>query len=48
MLCHRGNNYRGVRIPDHTPQKTCAAPGHAGMAFALGHMRAAMTMIGAE
>jgi mannonate dehydratase len=42
------NNYRGVLIPDHTPQMTCAAPWHAGMAFALGYMRAAMTMIGAE
>jgi mannonate dehydratase len=42
------NHYRGVLIPDHTPQMTCAAPWHAGMAFALGYMRAAMTMIGAE
>ena len=42
------NNYRGVLIPDHTPQMTCAAPWHAGMAFALGYMRAAMIMIGAE
>ena len=38
----RGNGYDGVFIPDHTPQMTCAAPWHAGMAYALGYMRAAM------
>ena len=42
------NGYDGVVIPDHTPQMTCAAPWHAGMAFALGYMRAAMTIIEAE
>ncbi|HVW20745.1 MAG TPA: mannonate dehydratase [Opitutaceae bacterium] len=36
------NGFDGVLIPDHTPQMTCAAPWHAGMAFALGYMRAAM------
>jgi mannonate dehydratase len=30
--------YDGVLIPDHTPQMTCEAPWHAGMAFALGYM----------
>ena len=44
----RKNRYDGVIIPGHTPQMTCAAPWHAGMAFALGYMRAALTMIGAE
>jgi mannonate dehydratase len=34
--------FDGVLIPDHTPQMTCAAPWHAGMAFALGYMRAAL------
>ena len=42
------NGYDGVVIPDHTPQMTCAAPWHAGMAFALGYLRAAMTIIEAE
>jgi mannonate dehydratase len=42
------NGYGGVIIPDHTPQMTCAAPWHAGMAFALGFMRAALTVIEAE
>ena len=36
------NNYDGVLIPDHTPQMSCSAPWHAGMAYAMGFMRAAM------
>ena len=36
------NGYKGVLIPDHAPQMTCDAPWHAGMAFALGYMRAAL------
>jgi mannonate dehydratase len=36
------NKFDGVLIPDHTPQMTCAAPWHAGMAYALGYMRAAL------
>lgn len=38
------NGFDGVLIPDHTPQVHCAAPWHAGMAFALGYMRAAMRL----
>jgi mannonate dehydratase len=34
------NNFDGVIIPDHAPQLTCAAPWHAGMAYALGYIRA--------
>lgn len=37
--------YEGVLIPDHTPEMTCAAPWHAGMAFALGYMRACLQMV---
>ncbi|HZZ18676.1 MAG TPA: mannonate dehydratase [Opitutaceae bacterium] len=40
------NKFDGVLIPDHTPQMACAAPWHAGMAFALGYMRAAMQALG--
>ncbi|WP_119070557.1 mannonate dehydratase [Aggregatilinea lenta] len=36
------NRFEGVIIPDHTPQMTCDAPWHAGMAFALGYIRAAI------
>jgi len=44
----RKNDYDGVLIPDHTPQMTCAAPWHAGMAFALGYMKALRTIVEAE
>ena len=37
--------YEGVLIPDHTPSVECAAPWHAGMAFALGYMRASIRLI---
>jgi mannonate dehydratase len=39
------NSYEGVIIPDHTPQMTCNAPWHAGMAYALGFMQAALKII---
>ncbi|MCZ6674455.1 MAG: mannonate dehydratase [Verrucomicrobia bacterium] len=39
------NEYSGVMIPDHTPLMTCDAPWHAGMAYALGYMRAAIRMV---
>ena len=42
------NHYEGVLIPDHTPQMTCGAPWHAGMAFALGYMRAALQCLEKE
>lgn len=35
--------YEGVLIPDHTPQMRCASPWHAGMAYAMGYMRALLT-----
>ena len=41
------NKFNGVIIPDHAPQMACAAPWHAGMAFALGYLRAAMQAVGA-
>ena len=40
MRIYRKNNFDGVMVPDHTPQMTCDAPWHAGMAYALGYMRA--------
>lgn len=42
------NEYRGVIIPDHTPQMTCDAPWHAGMAYALGYIRGALQAIEAN
>jgi mannonate dehydratase len=34
-------DYDGVVVPDHTPQMSCDAPWHAGMAYAMGYLRAA-------
>lgn len=39
------NGFKGVLIPDHAPQMTCAAPWHAGMAYACGWMKAALQSI---
>lgn len=39
------NGYDGVIIPDHTPRMTCEASWHAGMAHALGFIKAAMMAI---
>jgi mannonate dehydratase len=36
------NNYDGVLIPDHTPQMSCEGSWYAGMAYAMGFMRAAL------
>jgi mannonate dehydratase len=43
-LYHK-HGYDGVLIPDHTPGLECAAPWHAGMAYAIGWMRATIAMI---
>ncbi|MEO1016747.1 MAG: mannonate dehydratase [Pseudomonadota bacterium] len=39
------SNFDGVLVPDHTPALECDAPWHAGMAFALGYMRACMQAV---
>ena len=44
QILHK-NNFDGVLIPDHTPQMACAAPWHAGMAYALGWMKASISAI---
>ena len=36
----READYQGVLIPDHTPQMSCKDPWHAGMAYAMGYMKA--------
>ena len=48
LRIYHKNGYDGVIIPDHTPQMACAAPWHAGMAYALGWMAAALRFIEAE
>jgi mannonate dehydratase len=42
------NKFTGVLIPDHTPQMACSAPWHAGMAYAMGYMRAALKIVGSS
>jgi len=44
----KANRFDGVLIPDHTPQMTCGAPWHAGMAYAMGYMRAALQALDQE
>jgi mannonate dehydratase len=39
--------FDGVIVPDHTPQMACDAPWHAGMAYALGYIRAGLRTLGA-
>ena len=36
------NNYNGIIIPDHTPEMSCEASWHAGMAYAMGYIKGAM------
>jgi mannonate dehydratase len=36
----KANKFEGTLIPDHTPEIHCDAPWHAGMAYAIGYMRA--------
>jgi len=42
------NGFDGVVIPDHTPQMSCPAPWHAGMAHTLGFILAAHAMLKAS
>lgn len=39
----RNAGFEGVLIPDHTPQMSCDAPWHAGMAYAMGYMQALLS-----
>lgn len=38
-------SFDGVLIPDHAPQLNCAAPWHAGMAFAMGYIAALVKQV---
>jgi mannonate dehydratase len=44
----KANNFEGVMIPDHTPQMSCDGSWYAGMAFAMGYMKAAITIVNNE
>ena len=39
------SGYDGVMIPDHTPLMSCPAGWHAGMAYAMGYMRALIQQV---
>lgn len=41
----RTNNFDGIIVPDHTPQMSCSAPWHAGMAHTLGYIAGVMGML---
>lgn len=45
LTLFKKHHFDGVMIPDHTPLITCRAPWDAGMAFALGYMRAALSWL---
>jgi mannonate dehydratase len=44
----KNNNFDGVILPDHTPQMTCSAPWHAGMAHTIGFIEAVLAMLGKQ
>jgi mannonate dehydratase len=48
LRIYERNGFEGVIIPDHTPQLACAAPWHAGMAYAMGYIVAGMRAVRAE
>lgn len=48
LRLYKKHNYEGVFIPDHTPILECGAPWHAGMAYALGYMKAALKIVEEE
>jgi len=41
----KDNGFEGMIIPDHSPEMSCDAPWHAGMAFSLGYLRAVLQSI---
>ena len=45
LRLYHEHGFDGVLIPDHSPEMTCAAPWHAGMAYALGWMRGVIASI---
>ena len=48
LRIYHKNGFDGVLIPDHAPEMTCGAPWHAGIAYTLGWMRAAIGIIESE
>jgi len=42
------HDFQGVLVPDHTPELLCDASWHAGMAYALGYIKAILEMLERE
>lgn len=42
------NSFEGLLIPDHTPEMTCPGSWYAGMAYAIGYMKAALKVVEGE
>ncbi len=47
LRLYRDAGYDGVVVPDHTPHVDCAAPWHAGMAWAVGWIRGTLRALDA-
>jgi len=48
LRIYKDCGYQGVLIPDHTPNTSCKDPWHAGMAYAMGYMKAGLDMLERE
>ena len=46
ITAYRDAGFTGVITPDHTPHMSCDAPWHAGIAFAVGYLKAAAKAAG--
>ncbi len=46
LRIYKETGYEGILIPDHSPRVTAPGPWHAGIAFTLGYIRAAMQAAG--
>jgi mannonate dehydratase len=45
LHAYQDAGFDGVLVPDHAPSMSCAAPWHAGMAFALGYLRCGLQQL---
>lgn len=45
LKLYKKYNFKGVLIPDHTPEMTSPGSWHAGMAYALGYMKGIMKVV---
>jgi mannonate dehydratase len=48
IAAYRDAGFNGVLTPDHTPLLECGAPWHAGVAFAVGYIKASAKAVGVE